>query len=512
MSRTQRAAWLAAAVVIASSAAACSSGNPAGTGGTSASGAGTLTLGSALASASFNPWLSPDGDNEYLQLEGAVYDSLTHIGPDGQIEPGLAVKWTFTNPTTLMLTLRSGVTFSDRTPVNAAAVKANFEYVKTASPAAQQNAFIAGLTTTVVNATTLKLVSETPEPDLLTDFATGGGYIVNPKALKDPSSLANSPAGSGPYILSSSVPGQQWTFTRRAGYWDASQYPYSKVVLKSYSSTQAQDDALRAGQLDGAPETATLVKSDTTAGLHVESSKPEAFNGIWLADRAGKDVPALGNVQVRQALNYAIDRAAIMKAGYGSLGIPGPLVMPPGLAGYSASANAAYPYDPAKAKQLLAAAGYPNGFTLPVLSTPAADTLVQAVAGYLGAVGVKVQISDHTADYLSQAYSGKWGAIVFAWTPIPPAQNMSELLSPAGLGNFDHSTDAQIDGLLAKTQTTTGAAQTTALTQLVQAVNTQAWFLIPGYTSNLYVTAKDATCSIGQRAVCPLYTFRPVGH
>ncbi len=511
MSRTRKAAGLAAVVVIASAAAACGSGTSSTTGAGSSSNAGTLTLGAALATGTFNPWLAPDGDNEYLQLEGAVYDSLTHIGPDGQIEPGLAVKWTFTTPTTLMLTLRSGVTFSDGTPVNAAAVKANFEYVKTASPAAQQNAYIASLTTTVVNATTLKLVSPTAEPDLLTDFATGGGYIVNPKALKHPSTLTTRPAGSGPYVLSSSIPGQQWTFTRRAGYWDAAQYPYGTLVLKSYASTQAEDDALRTGQLQGAPETPTLVKSDLAAGLRVEESKPEAFDGIWLADRAGKDVPALGKVQVRQALNYALNRVTIMKAVYGPLGIPGSLVIPVGLQGYSASANAAYSYDPAKARQLLAAAGYPHGFTLPVLSTPTADTLVQAMAGYLRAVGVNVQISDHTTDFLSQAYSGKWGAIIFAWTPIPPAQNMDELLSPTGLGNFDHSTDPQIDALLTKTQQTSGAAQTAALTQLVQAVNTQGWFLIPGYTENLYVTGSHTTCAIGQRAVCPLYTFRPAG-
>src|SRR5580700_4924625 len=100
MSRTRRAAGLAAVVAIASAVAACGSGAPSATGGKSSTNAGTLMLGAALATATFNPWLAPDGDNEYLQLEGAVYDSLTHIGPDGQIEPGLAVKWTFTSPTT----------------------------------------------------------------------------------------------------------------------------------------------------------------------------------------------------------------------------------------------------------------------------------------------------------------------------------------------------------------------------------------------------------------------------
>jgi peptide/nickel transport system substrate-binding protein len=507
--RAARAAALAAVAAITAAATACGSSPASTTGGSPGASAGTLRLGGAFTTGTFNPWLSPDGDNEYLQLESAVYDSLTHIGPDGQIEPGLAVKWTFTTPTTLVLTLRSGVTFTDGTPVNAAAVQANFDYVKHASPAAQQDAYIAALTTTVVNATTVKLTSPVPEPDLLTDFATGGGFIVNPKALRDPAALTAKPAGSGPYELTSSVPGQQWTFTRRPHYWDAAQYPYGTLVLENYSSAQSQDDALRSGQLQGAPEIATLVKTDQASGLNIEASTPDSYDGIWLADRAGKDVAALGNVKVRQALNYALDRPAIVAAMAGPLGIPGSLVIPPGMPGYSATANSYYSYDPAKARQLLAQAGYPHGFTLPVLSTPTADTLVQAIAGQLSAIGVNVQISDHTADFLSQAFSGKWAAVVFAWTPVPPAQNMEELLSPTGLGNFDHSTDAQIDSLLARTQDTQGAAQATALTQLVQAVNTQGWFLLPGYVPDLYVTSKSVSCEIGQRAVCPLYTFRP---
>jgi peptide/nickel transport system substrate-binding protein len=507
----RHAAGLAAVALAAASVAACGSGTSSSKGSGTGGNAGTLTLGAALASGTFNPWLAPDGDNEYLQMEGAVYDSLTHIGPAGQIEPGLAVKWAYTSPTTLVLTLRSGVTFGDGSPVNAAAVQANLDYAKTATPAAQQNEYIATLTTTVVSPTTLKIVSAKPEPGLLTDFATGGGFIVNPKALKNPSSLTQEPAGSGPYVLASSVPGQQWTFTRHAGYWDAAQYPYGTFVLRNYSSAQSQDDALRAGQLQGAPETPTLAAPDMASGLHVEQSAPEAFDGIWLADRAGKVVPALGNVKVRQALNYALDRPAIMKAVFGPLGIPGSLTMPPGLPGYSSAASAMYSYDPAKARQLLAEAGYPHGFTLPILNSPEADTLAQAIAGYLQAVGVRAEIEDHTTDYLSQAYSGTWGAVMFAWTPIPPAQGMEELLSPTGLGNFDHSVDPGIDGLLAATQQVTGAAQAQALTNLVQAVNQEAWFLIPGYVSNMYVTGSHTTCEIGQRAVCPLYTFRPVG-
>ncbi|HTW11490.1 MAG TPA: ABC transporter substrate-binding protein [Solirubrobacteraceae bacterium] len=495
---------------LAGSAVAVSIGGVASAESAHAVNAGTLTLGGAFATASFNPWLAPAGDNEYLQVEGAVYDSLTHIAGNGRIEPGLATSWKYVNPKTLVLTLRTGVTFTDGKPVNAQAVAANFAYVKHASPAGQENAFIAALTTKVLSSTKLQVTSSTPDPNLPYDFATGGGFIVNPQALKHPATLATKPAGSGPYVLTSFTAGQQWNFTRRSHYWDQSEYPYSKLVIKSFASTQAEDDALLSGQIQGAPDTAQLAPDDSARGLRVERSTPLGFDAIWLSDRAGKIVPALGSALVREAMNYAIDRPLLIAAVDGQYGKPGSLVAPPGQPGYSASEDSFYTYDLSKAKQLLAQAGYGKGFTLPILSTPVADPLVEAVAGMLSKVGITLQISDHTTDFLSQLYSGNWAASVFAWTPEPMAQGLQELLSPDGLGNFNHSTNPTIEAMLAKVGKLTGAAQTAELGKLVDYVNQQAWFLIPGYNDNLYVTGPKTTCTLGQTPLCQLYSFRPV--
>jgi peptide/nickel transport system substrate-binding protein len=473
-----------------------------------AANAGTLSLGLEFSSINFNPWEAPNGDNASLQLSGAVYDSLTQLAGT-KVAPELATSWSFTTPTTLVLHLRSGVTFSDGSPLDAAAVKANFDYAKTASPAGQLASAFAGSTSTVISATTLSLSLPTPNPDLPYDMATGGGFIVNPKALANPEKLRTTPDGSGPYTLSTSasVPGQQYTFVKKSSFWNSKSYPYGTIVLKVFASPQAQDDALRSGQIQGASITPTSAQTDKSSTVRILQGPKNGLVGIWLSDRAGTINKALGNVSVRQALNYAINRPAIIKAAGGGYAAPGSLVVAPGEPGYTASAAHLYTYNPSKAKKLLAAAGYPHGFTLQLLSTPSGDTLVQATAGYLRAVGINVQISDHSTDFVTQALSGKWAALVFEWGTTPSVTSLSGLLSPSGIGNPNHSTNPAIDALLTKTETTTGATQSTAIDTLVSAVNQQGWFLLAGYSELLYATSASVTCGIS--AGCPLSTFRP---
>jgi peptide/nickel transport system substrate-binding protein len=480
-------------------------------GASSVSNAGTLSLGEQFASVNFNPWEAPNGDNASLQLSSAVYDSLTQL-QGNKVVPGLATSWTLTTPTTMTIHLRSGVTFSDGSPVDAAAVVANLTYAKTASPAGQENTVLQGTTATVVDPTTVQLTLSAPDADLPYDLATGAGFIVNPKALADPSGLTTTPDGSGPYTLSASatVPGQQYTFVRKRTYWDLKSYPYGTIVVKIFSSPQAQDDALRSGQIDAAGVTPTSAQTDKSSAVRIIQGPPNSLTGIWLTDRAGAIDKALGNMKVRQALNYAINRKAIVAASLGTYGVPGSLVVSPGQPGYTASAANLYSYDPAKAKRLLAAAGYPHGFTLQILNTPIGDTLVQATAGYLRAVGIDVQISDHSTDFVTQALSGKWASMVFEWSTVPQITSLVGLLSPTGIGNPNHSTDSTIDSLLTQAQTTTGATQSSALKQLVTTVNQQGWFLLAGYSSPLYAVATRVTCSVPSgQGDCPLSTFRP---
>ncbi|WP_425839298.1 ABC transporter substrate-binding protein [Streptomyces fractus] len=457
---------------------------------------------------SFDPWLSPSGDNPTIIMNQMVYDSLTHVTPNGKVTPSLATSWKYTDPKTMVLKLRKGVKFDDGTPLDAAAVKANFDYAKKAVPAGQRTGYIAALTSTVVDPTTLELKSPTPQPDLPTDFATGGGYIVNPKALKHPSSLKAKPDGSGPYKLTQATSGQEWNFSRRAGHWDANDYPYQKLTMRNYSSVQALDNAMKAGQVQAGVGQMSFLGSDRAAGLNIHTSSPTTVSGVWLNDRAGKISPALGKVKVRQALNHAVDRAAIQKAVFHGIGKPASLIVPKGIDGFDATANAKYTYDPKKAKKLLAEAGYPNGFSFTYMSG-ADDPMAQAVAGYLRKVGVKMKIATRTSDYAQQLRSGKWAASGFSYTMVPPLQSMSELLAPKGPGNFNRSTDPEIQAQLKTAQEAPADTRKSAAEKLVTTVNDKAWFMILSHNPTIYVTGKKVTCEIGQRSVCPLYTFRP---
>ncbi|MHA6764942.1 hypothetical protein [Streptacidiphilus sp. PAMC 29251] len=137
--------------------------------------------------------------------------------------------------------------------------------------------------------------------------------------------------------------------------------------------------------------------------------------------------------------------------------------------------------------------------------------MAQAVAGYLRAVGVTVKISDHNTDFVQQAYSGTQPAMVFEFGTQPVAQAMAQLLSPTGVGNPNHSTDPQLDALLTTSLSTSGAAATTAVNQLVGQVNQQAWFLMIGSFGLPYATAKNVACTDLGPLICTLPSLHPAG-
>src|SRR5450759_2477316 len=142
------------------------------------------------------------------------------------------------------------------------------------------------------------------------------------------------------------------------------------------------------------------------------SGVEQNVQGLDFLLKDGTAVPAIGDVRVRQALNYAIDRTALAKVLGGGKGRPVSSEFLPGGDAYDASLDNYYPYDVAKAKALLAAAGYPNGFKVTILSIPVGglDTLAQAGASYWEAIGVTTTIDNKTtaSDYIGGTVSGQY--------------------------------------------------------------------------------------------------------
>jgi peptide/nickel transport system substrate-binding protein len=378
----------------------------------------TLTIAVTSVGSSLNPSVSSGGTNSYYQLP--AYDSLLHTtGESGAtVVPGLAssFKWIGGGNKTFEITLNKGLRFSDGTRLNASAVKISIEHFKTANGSfATDAAPIASIATPNPTTVIFHLSTATPEFPLNLTENTGMGDIISPKAIAEKRSLGTSTDGAGPYELSSSgtVEGSTYVYTPNPHYYDPSTIEYSKIVIKVIANPQTALDALRSGEVDVSYGSPTTVAAAKAAGLHTVAF-PSSIDGLWSLDQ-GNATPALSNVKVRQAIQYALNRPAIAKVITSGLGTATEQYTIAGTLGYDSKLNSTYPYDPSKAKQLLTEAGYPNGFTYTILPNPDDDvsaTLAEAVQQELQAVGITVTIvpSSTFPEFLQYVGSGKYDA------------------------------------------------------------------------------------------------------
>jgi peptide/nickel transport system substrate-binding protein len=299
--------------------------------------------------------------------QALIYDTLTQLSPTGQLEPGLAQSWNFTpGGYSLTLHLRPNVKFSDGNPVDATAVKAAILHNKT-SPL--RTSLIVIKSITVVDPLTLTLNLSSPTPaDLLYAFNDLDGMIADPANL---SSLAKNPVGSGPYTLVSAN-ASEIVLKKNPNYWNAAAYQPAQVDFIQVGTGPPSVAALEARTIDMTqfmPESLATVKADSSLGYTLQPSHE------YLTIQFRHDTAPVNNQLVRQAINYSINRNEInnvVLAGTGrvtdeTFAADQPVAFNPSVAN-------AYPYDPAKAKQLLAQAGYPHGVTV-TLVIPAGVTL-----------------------------------------------------------------------------------------------------------------------------------------
>lgn len=476
----------------------------------------TVTIGTLVSEPSFDPYKNETG--YFLQYLEPVYDTLIRRKPDGSYAPDLATGWRYapgSKNTVFTLTLRKGVRFSDGTPLNAAAVKANLDYAKSANgPRASQLASIDSVSASGQWTVSIKL--STSDPSLPLTLSGVNGMMVSPQALLDPVSLDATPVGAGPYLLdpTQTTPGTRYVYVRNPRYWQKQSFAFDRIVIRVYPTASAAFSALEAGQVELAPG----VPADLAAGRKAKLTAlawTSSCLGLWLWDRGGKLDPPLAKLAVRQALNYAVDRKAIFKSLYNGQGVPGTQIFVPGTLGWSKSLDSRYPYDPARARKLLAQAGYAKGFSLPVLSVPVADPQAQAIARYLKAVGVRMQIEDVPPATLPQEIAKpRFPALMFSYSWQNAYQDSQAMVLPGGFFNPFGSSDAQITSLWKKAAQ---ATTTTAARRLFQAESARivdlAWFLIVGYDRTIYWVNAKRVAGVKPQAAQPvpsIYGWKPV--
>jgi peptide/nickel transport system substrate-binding protein len=354
----------------------------------------------------FIPWAEfvSGGIKQYMML---IHDYLVGCTDDGQLDPtgGIAQKWEQA-PDKLSWTfwLRQGVTFHDGTEVTAADVKFSLESLFTP----QATAGLLGPVRTayksleVVDPYTVTIHLKQPAIFLPWSFscAVGGeGMILPAKHFQEVGAdgFANKPIGSGPYKVAKNALGAFIQLEAVDNHWRDGVPKYKTVTFMLVPEESTRLAQLQTGEADVIAISRERVPEVKAAGFNVFSKRNDQVVAVYMQQQW--DPVPVADKRVRQALNLAIDKEALLQFVFAGQGVPVPMY-PIGSYGVAGGADAElkpYPYDPEKAKQLLAEAGYPKGFETKIYSYVTADLpelprLSEAVADYLAKVGVRAHI------------------------------------------------------------------------------------------------------------------------
>jgi peptide/nickel transport system substrate-binding protein len=448
------------------------------------------------------------------------YEPLIVLRNDGGLAPGLATSWNYTGTgnTSFVVHLRAGAQFADGSPVTAQSVVNDLTYKQKAQ--GPWATLLSGDTFTASDASTVTITAAKPNPNFPEEFTQqyNLGAIVSPTGLTQPSALGTRTFGAGPYSLDTSqtVTGDHYTYLPNPNYYDKAAVHWKKVVLKIVPNAQSVVNAVKTGQADVALGDPSMISAAKQSGLTV-SSTPFLWAGVVLADRSGTLVKALGDARVRQALNYGTDRAAIAHALFPDTGTPTQQPTVPGAYGYDASLDSTYPYDVNKAKQLLSDAGYPNGFSLQLVTTDAIqqNLVSEALAQQWKRIGVSLTVKDYanSNEYGSAAFGGKAAAFTTAFGTLPIWIEGPILFSSSAFFNPLHASDPALQRLIDQQAAAAGDQQAALDKQIEGFLVQRAWF-VPVVATVLPIYARTTVTGTQTSAKSPqldLYEVQPAG-
>lgn len=346
-----------------------------------------------------------------------MYENIAKFDPKLKIVPGLATKWEQSKDgLTWTFYLRKGVKFHDGTPFNGEAVKVFFERMIGPEKPSRAGLYVPFVNSVeIVDDYTVKINLKTPFAFFLNNLAHSASGIISPTALKTyGKDISRRAVGTGPFKFVEWVHGDHLTMVRNDDYWGGKAY-LDKIVVKTVKEDSARVMMLQSGdaQLIVRIPSEDIPRLEKDPNIKLDST--ETLRVLYIGINCSKK--PFTDVRVRQALNYAVDKEAIVKSLYQGRALVSAGIVPPLATGFFSVKG--YPYDPEKAKKLLAEAGYPKGFKAKLWSPqgryPKDFEMAQAVQMQLKKVGI-----DCTLDTM------EWAAYLAA-TRKPPEENESEL-------------------------------------------------------------------------------------
>ncbi len=430
--------------------AGCGGGSTANGSGGEPDRNGTLVISFSIAPTSFDPHRSlSDNDVNYLR---EVYDTLTDLDAEGRAVPMLAESWELApDGSTLTFKLRRDASFSDGSPVDAAAVKANLDRLL-GDPALTTGRQVAAAVESVEakEPDTVVLHLKGPGGSLPLLFAGRPGMIIAPDAIDNPD-LDQHPVGSGAMELTESSPGSSYEYTRRKDYWDDKAYRVAKlkvVVQPDYAQSLAALQSGQASLMSGG--SGDIVEEAEAAGLKAVMPKiePVDFYRLALNTQRGE----FGKREVRQAISSAIDREAINQGAYSGLCPARVNPFPEDYFAHGAAGNDKdWGYDEDRARELLAAAGLSDGFTMEIgtIATSSMSSMAQIIQAKLKEVGITVKIVTLDSTQLRARFaSGDIDSVLGLVTgPPDPSNYYAENQAPNAGSNPGGLTSAKLEAL-----------------------------------------------------------------
>ncbi len=418
--------------------------------------AATLIYYDAVSNQTLDPQ-EPQNNSSFAQgTTMAIFDALVYLDPSGKPTPGLAESWSYNADLTEMtLKLRPNVSFQDGEKFNAAAVAKNFErsiMLGTRAGFATSETMGAIAAVEIVDPMTIRLKLKSPNGQMPFLLGSQAGMMISPASLTEGAFGASlKPVGTGPYRMRSFESNVRTVMDRFDGYWGGKGDRPAVMEHHFVPDSRARLNAVRSGQANLALIDPRMIAEAKGAGLGVQINEKNSTWDIYINVKRDN----MSRLKLRQAFMYGLDRQAVSDAlGFGA-SKPTTQLFSSLSPVYDKSLDEMYPYDPAKAKQLVAEAGYPNGVDVNwvLLNTPEYKQIAEAIQSMMGDIGIRIKfdVVDISQFTTFRRPPTRGDVMMTRWGGRPdPLQSFQEVTGTGGSVNPGDAAVPEIDTLIDK--------------------------------------------------------------
>ncbi|AQQ54587.1 ABC transporter substrate-binding protein [Planococcus lenghuensis] len=461
---------------------------------------------------SLDPSEVTDGESE--NVAQSILETLTTFTEGGTtVEPLLATNWTESEDSlTYTFELREGVKFHDGTDFTAEDVVYNFErWMNGNGQSAPMYGNVFGgyegdethdfASIEAIDEYTVEFTLNSPQPTFLKDLALTPFSISSPEAIEEfGEDYRSNPVGTGPFVFEEWQRNDRIMLNAFEDYWLEDHPKLEQVIFRTIPENSARMNALLSGEVDMIagvdPENIEQIKENPELELYSRPPLNLGYLGMTVTHEPFDDP------LVRRALSHAVDKEAMIEAFFGGQAIPAKNPIPPAVEGYNDDIEP-YPYDPEKAKEMLAEAGYPDGFEMELWAMPVSRPYMPDaanVAEYLQSsfadIGITAEIVTYEwATYIEKAIDGEADAFLLGWTGMNgDADNFLYTLwhgSNIGATNSTQYDNPELNAILDKARTITDSEQRNELYRQAQEIMHEDPPVIPLVHTSPSLAGKD---------------------